>query len=82
VYICKETRQKGAKRIKKQKNIMKHISNISLEDIINCLYRIDNTITQDFTHIQEFLSPEFKEALEKEKNKFVNEENKRLHTCE
>ena len=65
------------KEIKNSKNTMKNISNISLEDIINCLYRIDNTIHQDFTHIVEYLSDEFLNALEKEKMRFVDEENKR-----
>ncbi|HSE99818.1 MAG TPA: hypothetical protein VLA48_02890 [Nitrososphaeraceae archaeon] len=59
---------------------MKNISDTSLEDIINCLYRIDNTLNQDFSHINVWVSEEFKKALEKEKNKFLDEENKRINS--
>ena len=53
------------------------ISDFSIEDLTNFCYRITNILEGDFMHIEEYLSEEFKQALYKEREKWVDESNKR-----
>lgn len=54
------------------------ISNNELNDTINCLYRMKYTIS-DFSHIEQFISKELKDLLEKEIQEAVDLENRRLN---
>ena len=53
------------------------ISTFTIEDLTNFCYRVTNILEGDFMHIEEYLSEEFKQALYKEREKWVDESNKR-----
>jgi len=54
------------------------ISNNELNDTINCLYRMKYVI-DDFKHIEQYISKELKDLLEKEIQEATDLENNRLH---
>lgn len=54
------------------------ISNNELNDTINCLYRMKYVIS-DFSHIEQFISKELINLLEKEIQEAVNLENSMLN---
>lgn len=56
---------------------MKYISDNSLNDTINCLYRVIDTIFETFKHVEENISQELKDLLIKEREAFIEEQNKR-----
>lgn len=57
---------------------MKEISNNELSETINCLYRMKYVI-DDFKHIEQFISKELKDLLEKEIQEATDFENNRLN---
>jgi hypothetical protein len=54
------------------------ISNNELNDTINCLYRM-KYVMDDFKHIEQYISKELKDLLEKEIQEATDLENNRLH---
>lgn len=56
---------------------MKNLSNNDIQEVTNCLYRVTDTIFETFSHIEKHISKELKDLLLLEREKFVEEENKR-----
>lgn len=78
--IMKFPHKKNKQKTKIKEAVMENISTNDLTETINCLYRMKYTIEDTFLHIEQHISPELKDLLQKEIDKLTEGENKRLNS--